>query len=42
MNITVTGGSGFIGSNIVDALRKKHSVTIFDVNKSHFEDIEFV
>ena len=42
MNITVTGGSGFIGSNIVDELRKKHSITIFDVNKTHFEDIEFV
>jgi UDP-glucose 4-epimerase len=42
MNIIITGGSGFIGNNIVETLDKKHNITIFDVNKTHFEDVEFV
>ena len=42
MNITITGGSGFIGSSIVEALHKEHSITIFDVNKTQFNDITFV
>ena len=33
-NIIVTGGSGFIGSNIVDLLiKKKFNVTILDKKK---------
>ena len=42
MNITITGGSGFIGSSIAEALHKEHSITIFDVNKTQFNDITFV
>ena len=35
MNITVTGGSGFIGTNLVtDLLKEGHNVTIYDKLKS--------
>lgn len=42
MNITVTGGSGFIGSHVIDALRNEgHSVTNIDMvdrgNADNFE-----
>ena len=31
MKITITGGSGFLGSHVADALSNKgHKVTIFD------------
>lgn len=30
MNILVTGGAGFIGSHIVDALVSEHEVTVYD------------
>ena len=42
MNITITGGSGFIGSSLVEVLRKKHVITIFDINKTQFNDVTFV
>ena len=35
MNILVTGGSGFIGTNLVtDLLKEEHNVTIYDKQKS--------
>ncbi|HYX05335.1 MAG TPA: NAD(P)-dependent oxidoreductase, partial [Bacteroidales bacterium] len=35
MNILVTGGSGFIGTNLVnDLLNEGHNVTIYDKLKS--------
>jgi UDP-glucose 4-epimerase len=42
MNITITGGSGFIGSNLVKALHKKHNITVFDINKTQINDTVFV
>ena len=37
LNIMVTGGSGFLGSHIADALtRSGHKVTIFDIKKSNY------
>ncbi len=47
MNVLVTGGSGFIGSNIVDRLIKEnHKVTVLDLWESdevkvHFENPNF-
>ena len=35
MKITITGGSGFLGSHVADELSKKgHRVKIFDKKKS--------
>lgn len=42
MKIIVTGGSGFIGSNIVRNLSKNHDVTIFDFKKPINIDNEFI
>lgn len=43
MNILVTGGSGFIGSHIVDKLiEAKHRVRVLDLKGPHRNDIEFL
>lgn len=42
MRILVTGGSGFIGSHLVDkAIEAGHEVSILDVKRPHREDAEF-
>ena len=42
-NILVTGGSGFIGSHVVDSLIKKnYKVTIFDLTKPRRKDVKFI
>ena len=43
MKIGVIGGSGFIGSHVVDKLVDAgHNVTIFDIMKPHRDDIRFI
>lgn len=43
MNILVIGGSGFIGSHVVDKLiEREYHVTVFDIMKPHRPDIEFI
>ena len=43
MRILVTGGSGFIGSHIVDVLIEQgHSITNLDIKPAHRQDIKYV
>lgn len=42
MKIIVTGGSGFIGSNIVSNLSKNHDVKIYDFKKPENLETEFI
>lgn len=43
MRTLVTGGSGFIGSHVIDALvAKGHEVSVYDVRPPHRNDVKFV
>ena len=42
MKIIITGGGGFIGSNIVHLLKKDHDVTVFDLKKPINIDCKFI
>ena len=42
-NVLITGGSGFIGSHVVDALVKnKYKVTILDLSQPKRKDVKFI
>lgn len=42
MKIIITGGAGFIGTNLARLLVKNHQVTIFDQRKPHIDNIDFL
>jgi len=42
LKIGITGGSGFIGTHVANALKSKYEVVIFDRHKPNIEGIEFI
>ncbi|RPG61811.1 MAG: NAD-dependent epimerase/dehydratase family protein, partial [Flavobacteriaceae bacterium TMED238] len=45
MNILVVGGAGYVGGGIVDKLKSKHNVTVYDsliYEESYRKDVNFV
>ena len=41
LKITITGGSGFIGTYLSESLKKHHEIKIIDVNPPKIKDVEF-
>lgn len=41
MKITITGGSGFIGTHLAESLKEKHEVVVLDQNMPKIEGVEF-
>lgn len=41
MKVIVTGGSGKVGSYVVDELKKFHEVTVFDIKEPKDKDVNF-
>ena len=42
MKITITGGSGFIGTHLVNLLKQKHDILILDREPSKIDDVNFI
>ena len=45
MNILIVGGAGYVGGGIVDNLKNKHNVTIYDsliYEESYRKDVNFI
>ena len=45
MNVLVVGGAGYVGGGIVDKLKPKHNVTVYDsliYEESYRKDVNFV
>lgn len=42
MKIAITGGSGFIGTNLVNHLKNEHDILILDKTKSQIQDVDFI
>ncbi|ETO92618.1 nucleoside-diphosphate sugar epimerase [Legionella longbeachae] len=39
MNILIAGGTGFIGSELVDSLRSDHQITVLGRDNNHIQDV---
>jgi len=42
LKVGITGGSGFIGTQVIKALKEKHEIVVFDRTKPRIPDIGFV
>lgn len=42
MKIAITGGSGFIGTHLVNLLKKEHDILILDREPSKIHDVDFI
>ena len=42
MKIAITGGSGFIGTHLVNFLKKEHDILILDRESSKIHDVDFI